>query len=383
MHMIPRRALRGVLSLLLCAVTLWTVSVLAPAQDVSGALHTLQEEGAVPLSLLRFERGEFFSRDGLSASAALALRTMPLLRAAHPDTQEVWSSELQQPPAPERDTEDDEGTVLSDPVSELPPITVTDNGVPASTLQPSNPEGYDVIGRVFVNNASAAALDASQLSLDFPAKLTAESPQVLIIHTHGSEAYTMPPGQEYAASDNHRTTDTHYNVVRVGDEIAAVLTAAGIGVIHDRNLYDYPSYSGSYNRSLAAIEEHRAAYPSLVYVLDVHRDAIEDASGNERKVLCAEEPAAAQIELVVGSDGGGAAHPHWRDNLALACAVQSDILADYPTLMRPIVVRNSRYNQHVTPGSLLVEMGTAGNSLDEALFAARLFAQHFAATVQN
>lgn len=384
MRNIRRRAVRGVSSLLLCAATLWTVSVLAPARDLSGAVRALREDSSLALSLLRFERGVLFPRDDLSPASALALRMTPLLYAVSPEeAAEVWSDELQLPPDPAQDTEEHEGTVLTHPDAERPSVPAADNGVPASTLRPSDPAGYVVLGNVFVNNASASALDTSQLTLDFPAKMTEDGPQVLIVHTHGSEAYTMPPGQEYAPSDNHRTLDMTCNVVRVGDEIAQVLSDAGLGVLHDRTLYDYPSYSGAYNRSLAAIEEYRRQYPSLLYILDVHRDAIEDRDGNERKVLCAEEPSAAQIEFVVGSDGGGAAHPRWRDNLALACAVQSDILADYPTLMRPIVVRNSRYNQHVTPGSLLVEMGTAGNSLDEALAAARLFAQHFAATVQG
>jgi len=82
-----------------------------------------------------------------------------------------------------------------------------------------------------------------------------------------------------------------------------------------------------------------------------------------------------------GSSGGGLEHPDWRENLKLACAVQETLYAKYPTLMRPVTVRNSRYNQQVTTGSLLIEVGTAGNSLDEALAAARLFAAGFAETV--
>ena len=63
--------------------------------------------------------------------------------------------------------------------------------------------------------------------------------------------------------------------------------------------------------------------------------------------------------------------------------MQDNLLAKYPTLMRPIVVRNSRYNQHMTTGSLLIEVGTAGNSLEEAIIAARIFAQGFAETIQK
>lgn len=193
----------------------------------------------------------------------------------------------------------------------------------------------------------------------------------------------MPVGEEYAPSDNHRTLESEKNMLRIGDEIAEVLTAKGISVVHDRNLYDYPNYSGAYNRSLASIENYLAQYPTISFVLDVHRDAVEDADGNEYKLLCAEEPNAAQLEFVIGSDGGGLSHDKWRENVKLACAVQENLLAQYPTLMRPIVVRNSRYNQHMTTGSLLLEVGTAGNSLEEAIVAARIFAEGFAETIQK
>ncbi|MBO4914926.1 MAG: stage II sporulation protein P, partial [Oscillospiraceae bacterium] len=135
--------------------------------------------------------------------------------------------------------------------------------------------------------------------------------------------------------------------------------------------------------SLSTIERCMSEYPSIIYVLDVHRDAVEDDEGRQYKLLCAEEPSAAQLEFVIGSDGGGLPHEDWRDNLRLACAIQENLLSRYPTLMRPIVVRNSRYNQQVCPGALLLEVGTAGNSLAEALNAARIFAGVFAQTVKT
>ena len=81
------------------------------------------------------------------------------------------------------------------------------------------------------------------------------------------------------------------------------------------------------------------------------------------------------MTLVVGSDGSGLTHPDWLENLRLAVALQQDLLTEYPTLMRPLLLRNSRYNQHATTGSLLVEVGAAGNAPEEALLAGRLFAQ--------
>ena len=171
-------------------------------------------------------------------------------------------------------------------------------------------------------------------------------------------------------------------MVRVGDEIAAALEEAGISVIHDATLHDYPQYSGAYDRSLATINSYLEQYPSISFVLDIHRDAISDGEGNMYKVVSNVAGVnAAQMTFVIGTDGGGLEHPNWRENLKLAAAVQQNLLDDYPTLMRPITVRNSRYNQHVTTGSLLVEMGAAGNSLDEALLSGRLLGQALAETI--
>ena len=374
-----RRTARKLLSCALALATLWTVSVTAPAKNAAEALDAL-EDGALPIFLLRLERGDLFAFDGLSAPTALALSMQPLLLEGREDIVAAWSDELQQMPT--TDSEDGEGTVLTQP-GEPDEITVTDNGVPSRTLKPSDPAGYTVFDGVYINNASDASLNASQLTGNFAAKLQSGGPQVLIIHTHGTEAYTMPTGEEYEPSDNHRTLESDKNMLRIGDEMAERLTSCGIGVVHDRNLYDYPNYSGAYDRSLASIKKYLAQYPTISFVLDVHRDAVEDTNGSEYKLLCAEEPNAAQLEFVIGSNGGGLSHDRWRENLKLACAVQQTLSVQYPTLMRPIVVRNSRYNQHMTTGSLLIEVGAAGNSLAEALVAARIFAEGFAATIQK
>ena len=258
-----------------------------------------------------------------------------------------------------------------------------DNGVPAKTLVPNDPSGYTVFGRAYISNSTEYELSLPSLGEPFAALLTGEEPQILILHTHGSEAYTPPPGTEVVWSGDYRTTDTRYNVVKVGDEMAAVFGEAGISVLHDRTLYDYPSYSGAYDRALSAIQSYLAQYPSIRFILDVHRDAIEDGQGNQYKVISPIEGVgnSAQMTLVVGSDGSGLTHPDWIENLRLAVAIQQEALAEYPTLMRPLLLRNSRYNQHATTGSLLVEVGAAGNAPEEAALAGRLFAQRMTAVL--
>ena len=381
-----KRIGRMLCSLSLAAATLWGVSVTAPAQDARSALIALRRGGELGVLLLKWERGGA-ETDAFSVPVSLALRMTPLLREGEDEIAQAWSAELEQPPADSGDDADaaqdnEENTVLSQPVT-TGELKVTENGVTARTLKPSDPSGYTVLGNVYINNGSDAALDASMLAGPYAAALGETGPQVLIIHTHATESYTMPAGSEYEASDTFRTTDTRCNMVRIGDEMEQVLTAAGIGVVHDRSLYDYPSYSGSYDRSLKAIEGYLEKYPTISFVLDVHRDAVQDANGNQFKLLCGEDKNAAQLEFVIGSNGGGLSHDLWRENLKLAYAVQETLHADYPTLMRPITVRNSRYNQFKTTGSLLVEVGTAGNSLEEAVNGARLFAAGFAKTIQN
>lgn len=274
-------------------------------------------------------------------------------------------------------SETKEGTVLDPADNSAEDIAVeSDNGVPAKTIHPTANEGYLVWKDVLITNTSIHTPDLNELMKERPAaQLTDELPQVLIIHTHGTEAYTMPKGQEYNSDGSTRTTDTNYNVVRVGDEIADVFEEAGISVLHDRTLYDAEDYNGAYGLAEESIDAYLEKYPSIHFVLDIHRDAIQDSEGNAYKVISqVNGKNAAQLSIVVGTDGSGAPHEHWEENLKLAVLLQQNLLEHYPTLMRPMYLRNSRYNEHATTGSLLIEVGAAGNSLDEALYAARLFA---------
>ena len=368
---LPTRISRKLGALLLAAATLWTVSVTAGSTDAAGAWQSLKRE--VPLALLRWQLGGPGQPDDLSAAAVLTLSQAPLLLSARHEIAALRQQAEEEPetPAPAPVTE----PVREEP-QEAPAPAGTDNGVPAKTLVPTDPSGYTVCGKVYISNSTKYTLSNEELLKPFAAELTGEAPQVLILHSHGSEAYTPAVDDGIVWSGDCRTTDTRYNVVRMGDAMAEVFGQAGISVLHDRTLYDYPEYAGAYDRSLAAIDQYLKEYPSIRFVLDVHRDAIETADGSQVKVISEidGQGTASQLTLVVGSDGGGLSHPDWMENLRLAVAIQEQTLADYPTLMRPLLLRNSRYNQHATTGSLLVEVGTAGNAPEEAELAARLFA---------
>jgi len=205
--------------------------------------------------------------------------------------------------------------------------------------------------------------------------LPADSPQILIIHTHGTEAYTPSPGSEYTESDEYRTTDCDYNVVKLGEVLQQELSAQGLHVIHDRGLYDYPSYTGSYDRSAAAVEQWLQQYPGIAVVIDLHRDALGsgDAVYKTRAAHSAEP--SAQVMLLVGTGDNGLAHPRWQENFKLALRLQDAMDRTTPTLARPIDLVSERYNQHYTTGSMILEVGSSGNTLPEALCAVRLFAR--------
>ena len=391
MHITSRKraapAGQRLLALSAAAITLWGAGVTAGSETFSAAAEAVSQRLHSPVALVRWELGDLQPRDGLSAAMATVLRESPLLLAARPAVAALRSRETGDiPEAPQ------EPEIILPETPVIPPADDTapesgepfpDNGVPARTLAPTDPAGYTVCGRVYISNSSKYTVDPAALTKPFAAALGEDGPQILIVHTHGSEAYTPADDGGVIWSGEARTTDSRYNVVGVGDEMARVFAEAGISVLHDRSMYDYPNYSGAYDRSLAAIENYLEQYPSIRFVLDVHRDAISDGAGNPYKVISPipGEGSAAQLALVMGSSGGGLSHPDWMENLKLAAALQEDLLTEYPTLMRPILLRNSRYNQHATAGSLLVEVGAAGNSPEEALLAGRLFAARMAAVL--
>lgn len=268
-----------------------------------------------------------------------------------------------------------EETPAEEPAQDTPPddggavrqtITANSNTVSGSGVEVNNgTQGISV---------DPAALASSVLTQTIaPAS---QGPQILIMHTHGSEAYTMVGDDVYVETDTSRTDDPNYNMIRVGEEMKAVFESMGFSVIHDTSLYDYPNYTGSYTRSLAGIQSMLEQYPSISVVLDVHRDALIASDGTVYKAVTqVNGEDVAQVMLVVGTNDGGLTHPGWQDNLNLAAHIQLGMTSIEPTLARPINLRSQRFNQHLTPCSLLVEVGTSGNTLQEAIRGARYFAQ--------
>lgn len=238
----------------------------------------------------------------------------------------------------------------------------------------------DKAATVSVNNETSYDVDiAACLSASTTVHTENDGPKVLIFHTHGSESYTPDTAFPYQPTENERTTDMRYNVVRVGDELQNVLEEHGITSVHIREIYDTPTYSGSYDRSLAAINEALEEYPDIQVVIDVHRDSILTDDGRAYKTSCTiGEEEMAQLMFVVGTDDGGLEHPNWQENLNYVTQLQYQLNHKFPGLMRPVNLRTQRFNQHVRPGSMLIEVGSSGNTMPEALAAIRLFGQTLA-----
>lgn len=367
------RLLRRAAALFLATLAVWVL----PLCTGAGAANALRELGEDPdfvAAALGAELG-LAPEDGplaaLDGWGRLAVGQSPLLLAgggtetAGEETEETMDLPAGQPA---RDLDD---------ITAPPVTTAAPSDIVGRTLVPTSPDGYDVAGGLYLYNRTSLDVDlASAASASVPITLSDEGPQILIVHTHATEAYTPDGTDVYTPSDNNtRTLDNNYNMVRVGDEMEKVFTEMGLGVIHDETLHDYPQYNGAYDRSAKTVAAYLEQYPTIRIVLDVHRDALIGEDGTVYKaVTTVDGTSTAQVMLVLGSSEGGE-HPNWMENLTLACKIQNGMNTLYPTLARPMTLRSSRYNQQLCSGSLLVEVGTHGNTLQEALAAARIFAR--------
>lgn len=255
------------------------------------------------------------------------------------------------------------GTPLDAPAPETTPTPPTPTIIPTTIsggMAAKNSSGYDID----IN----AVLDEG-----CPIRLNKDGAQILIIHTHSSEAYSPAGLDKYDDLGTNRTLDQSLNVIRVGEELTGILRGYGLNVIHDTQVFDYPSYTGSYDRSCEAIKAYLTDNPGIKIVIDLHRDALCSDTVTYKTAATEDGVCASQLMLFVGSDASGLEHPNWRDNLRLAVYLQNAVCQSYPSLMRPITLTKYRYNQHLTPGSMILEVGSNGNTLQEALAAIRLF----------
>lgn len=380
----PRRDLgwlRRGLALGLGAAAVWMMSTAVCLPGPGAALEAFAQSprlvvGAVSAQLDWTQRTD--AQTAIGPLGRLLLDQSPLLAdsAQLVERQTDRVSGAQEPDDAQQGDPDDR---QEQPLEPLPAGKVQEH-----TSLGSDSGGYLSSQEVYLKNVSGQSVDLNAV-LEQPVALElGEGPQILIYHTHGSEAYTQAEQERYVESDSYRTTDCAHNVVRVGEEMAAMFRAQGFGVVHDTTLYDYPAYNGAYERSRAGVERWLAQYPTIRFVLDVHRDALVSSDGAAYKLIAQEgEEKVAQVMLVVGSGDSGLPHPNWRANLALAVKLQLALTARYDQLARPITLRASRFNQHLSSGALLVEVGGHGNTLEEAVAGGRMFARTVGAALKQ
>ena len=252
----------------------------------------------------------------------------------------------------------------------------------------SSGAGYVKLRSGYLRNVTALSDDAVAALLKAESGITladTEEPQVLLYHTHATESYE-PVTRDYFDKEDAsgRTTDNDHNVTRVGDVIAAQLEALGIGVVHDKTQHDYPSYNGSYDRSRETIESYLERYPSIKIILDIHRDALETEDGTRMAPVAEIDGRnAAQVMIIAGCDDGTLDNPYWEENLRFAADLQANLESMFPGLTRPILFDYRRYNQHLMPGALLIEVGGHANSMSEALYAGECIGKALAATLRG
>ena len=374
------RALRRGVALGLVLVGVWGLSLTADLDGLGQRLPRLGQEPALAVALLETRLGAIPGEEALTGWGKLLVDSSPLLSAGEDAVQQLRLGRTEtEDPSGEGDIMEQDGED-----EEQPQLTPSGQGEGIVEMTGKGKEGSKYLreGEVYVYNRTSFDLDASVLREGTVDVNLGEGPQILIVHSHGSEAYSQNDGDTYEESDPYRTTDCTHNVVKVGEEMATVFRAHGFQVIHDTTLFDYPSYNEAYDRSKAAVEQWLEKYPTIQVVLDVHRDALEGSEGEIYKMVSTEAgEKVAQVMMVIGSSGGGADFPRWKDNLAFAVLLQRNLVRGYTSLSRPIVLRNSRYNQQLLPGSILVEVGGHGNTLTEAIDGARLWADNVARTL--
>ena len=216
-------------------------------------------------------------------------------------------------------------------------------------------------GNVKIKNQTTYNLTEDILNPD----IKIDNKNILIFHTHSCESYTPSEKYQYTQTGNYRTTDKNYSIIRVGTELENYLKHYNINVIHDTSYHDYPSYTGSYTRSLQTVENILKTNQSDI-IIDLHRDAVGSRPDYAPTVKIGDDYAA-QIMFVIGTNEGGLWHPNWQQNLKFAVKVQQKAEEMYPGLFKPIMLTKSRYNQHTGKYANIMEIGSTGNTLEQCL----------------
>lgn len=228
---------------------------------------------------------------------------------------------------------------------------------------------YSLVRMKNVNKTQVSIKDILNEKIDL--SVNKDEPSVLIFHTHTTETYQILDRDFYPEGFKTRTNDKGKNMVRVGEAIAEEIEKAGFRVIHDKEIHD-SKYTGAYGKSRTSVENYLKEYPSIQITLDIHRDAIADSDGTRIKpVATVKGKKAAQIMIISGCQEEGnpiTNLPDWRYNLTFAVHLQEKLEELFEGITRPLYFCPRSYNMNVTHCSLLVEVGSDSNTLEEAVY---------------
>ena len=268
----------------------------------------------------------------------------------------------------EKEEDNDETTKESEELK----LATLNESTEIVTENPLSDSSTDEYNGVKIKNETDYELTDDTLNAN---DLNIDSSNIIIFHTHTCESYTSSELYSYTPTGNYRTTDLNYSVAKVGDELETYLTEYGFNVVHNKTYHDYPAYSGSYTRSLETVSSLLENTDADI-VIDLHRDAIGSYSTYAPTVKIGDDYCA-QIMFVIGSNGGGLYHPNWKSNLKFAVKIQEIANSIYPGLFKSIILRNSRYNQHLASAACIIEVGATGNTLEQCLNSMKYLAAIF------
>ncbi len=254
-------------------------------------------------------------------------------------------------------------------------------------LMPKSNDGYLINDLVYVKNTSETKVDIISVmskSITYKINKASKGPQVLILHTHATEAFNQGEENQYKVSNPTKSEDNSKNVVAVGKAILDELESNGVKAIQSTIHHDTPDYNNAYNNSFDTAKAMLKKYPTIKVVLDIHRDSMINEQGEKyRPVVKIGNKNAAQIMFVAGIGTKKYANTHWEDNLKTILLVQKQIEQTTPGLCRPTLIRDKRYNSQVANGAMLIEIGTCGNTLDEAIYGGQLMAKSLAKVING
>lgn len=250
---------------------------------------------------------------------------------------------------------DIEKTIINDKI----PDNIVTKVVEQNNIKATYTNTYE---NVEIKNKSGYELTSDMLNPDIDLE---NKKDIIIFHTHTCESYTPSENFNYQMTGNYRTTDLNYSVARVGNELTELLKNRGYNVVHDTTLHDFPAYSGSYGRSIETVGNILKDNNAQL-IIDLHRDAVGNGTEYGPTVKINDE-IAAQLMIVVGTDAGGLEHPNWRENLKFAIKLQAKANELYPGLFRPINLSTARYNQNLSKGAIIIEVGATANTMEQCL----------------